>query len=90
MTNYPDSVGEKIGMSERATWRTFNDALNLSAYLVQAFETGGNVSLPRTAIAPASVTLPQANQIGYIARQWLNHYTLSTFPEERQRHPVDI
>lgn len=91
LNNFYDELsrqrGRKIGMSERATWRTFNDAMNLSAYLVQAFETGGNVASPRIAIAPSSVTLPQANQIGHIARQWLNHYTLSTFPEERQRHP---
>ena len=91
LNNFYDELsrqrGRKLQAAERATWRTFNDALNLSAYLVQAFESRGNVLWPRIAIAPGFITLPQANQIGHIARQWLHYYTLNTFPQEMEKFP---
>lgn len=70
--------------NELAPWRTLNDALNLSAYLIQPFESNYR---KRQAIAPEGVQLPQANQIAAISQNWLNYYTMSVFPELRERRP---
>ncbi|MDD5368536.1 MAG: RNaseH domain-containing protein [Anaerolineaceae bacterium] len=79
-----ECLNRQLKPSERATWRTLNDALNLSAFLVQPFES---LKRQRIAIAPANVSLPQANQIGTVVRQWLGFYSSTTFAREMEQKP---
>jgi hypothetical protein len=79
-----ECLNRQLKPSEKATWRTLNDALNLSAYLVQPFES---LKRQRIAIAPAHVSLPQANQIGAVVRQWLGFYSSTTFAQEMEQKP---